>query len=131
MARMRTQMTPQMSRVLEILKTERVHLNAEEILQQVDVSRPTVYRALDRLMQEGFVRRLSLEGDRSVYEYVREVHAHFVCRNCGKIYDLPFSKDIGTELIGGSGHQMEKTDVTVYGTCRNCLKDNKKQEEIL
>ena len=39
MARMRTQMTPQMSRVLEILKTERVHLNAEEILQQVDVSR--------------------------------------------------------------------------------------------
>lgn len=131
MARMRTQMTPQMSRVLEILKTERVHLNAEEILQQVDVSRPTVYRALDRLMQEGFVRRLSLEGDRSVYEYVREVHTHFVCRNCGKIYDLPFSKDIGTELIGGSGHQMEKTDVTVYGTCRNCLKDNKKQEEIL
>ena len=123
MARMRAAMTPQMKRVYALLSEEKVHLSAEEILHRVDVSRPTVYRALDRLTEEGLIRRLSLEGDKSVYECVRDGHAHFLCRKCNQIYDLEMGEWVD-KIAWEGGHQVEKTDITVYGICSNCLKDN-------
>ena len=111
-----------MNRVLQVLSSEKVHLTAEEILDQLDdVGRATVYRALDRLCEEGIINRLSLESGTSVYEYVRKPHMHFVCRKCGKLYDIPVPMtDILEQTAAGSGHTVQKIDVTAYGICTAC-----------
>lgn len=119
---MRETVTPLMNRVLQVLSCESVHLTAEEILGKVDdVGRATVYRALDRLCEEGLINRLSLEGGTSVYEYVREPHMHFMCRQCGRICDISGDPAaILEQTMCKSGHIVQKMDVTVYGICRDC-----------
>ncbi|MBQ7487490.1 MAG: transcriptional repressor [Clostridia bacterium] len=119
---MRETVTPLMNRVLQVLSCESVHLTAEEILGKVDdVGRATVYRALDRLCEEGLINRLSLEGGTSVYEYVREPHMHFMCRQCGRICDISGDPAaILEQTMRKSVHIVQKMDVTVYGICRDC-----------
>jgi Fur family ferric uptake transcriptional regulator len=121
---MRGTITPLMNRVLQVLSSAPVHLTAEEILGKLDdVGRATVYRALDRLCEEGIVNRLSLESGTSVYEYVREMHMHFMYRKCGCVYDIPGdSMAILEQTLRKSGHIIQKTDVTAYGICRDCQK---------
>ena len=122
-----------MERVLQVLSGSPVHLTAEEILKSInDVGRATVYRALDRLTEEGIIHRLSLEHGASVYEYVRKPHMHFRCSQCGKLYDIP--GDAGEAIAVAmmqSGHRIERTDVISYGICFNCLNQtqNTKMEE--
>ena len=120
MPRKQESITPLMQRVLDTLSKEPKHLTAEEINQQMDdVGRATVYRALDRLKKMNRIHSLSLEGDRSVYEYVRQPHQHFYCRQCGQLYDilLGIKDDELRRTVSAEGHLVEKTDVTVYGTC--------------
>ena len=120
--REREKITLLMHRVLQTLSASRVHLTAEEILECLEgVGRATVYRALDRLCEQGLINRLSLESGTSVYEYVREPHMHFVCRECGNLYDIPaeFTSSL-EQIMTKCGHSIVKTDVTAYGVCKNC-----------
>ena len=128
MPRGKQSMTPLMHRVLQVLSSARVHLTAEEILSHLDgVGRATVYRALDRLCEQGIIERLSLESGTSVYEYVREPHMHFKCRMCGSLYDIPADFTASLEQIKTlCDHSIEKTDVIAYGVCKSCRMAEKK-----
>ncbi|MBQ9008077.1 MAG: transcriptional repressor [Clostridia bacterium] len=123
MSRGKEKLTPLMHRVLQTLSENQVHLTADEILNHLDdVGRATVYRALDRLCEQGIINRLSLEGGTSVYEYVREPHMHFICRQCGNLYDIHAEFSLPLEqIVAKCGHSVMKTDVTAYGICKNCL----------
>jgi rubrerythrin len=120
-----------MYRVLQVLSSAPVHLTAEEILEKMDnVGRATVYRALDRLREEDIIQRLSLESGASVYEYVREPHMHFICKVCGHLYDISGNPAAALEqMICRSGHVVQKTDVTAYGICYVCQRQQTTEME--
>lgn len=110
-------------KILNILSENRCHLTAEDIIRQMEnVGTATVYRALETLEESGQIRKLSISQKTAVYEYVRENHAHLVCRQCGKVVDIAadFSRMIA-EAAKCCGHLAEWADVTAYGTCSDCL----------
>ena len=120
---MKERISPQARMVLGVLSGECCHLTADEILGRLEgVGGATVYRALERLTELGLVRRLSLDRKTAVYEYVRKDHLHFVCRQCGKVLDIAadFSGLIA-EATKVCGHHVERSDVTAYGVCEDCL----------
>lgn len=90
--------------------------------QELDQS--TVYRIIESLAKEGFVKVISLLEGYNRYELERgDHHHHFVCTECEKI--LPVHLD--NHLIESEKEIEEKEGVTItnhslefFGICKSC-----------
>jgi Fur family ferric uptake transcriptional regulator len=81
--------------LLEELFGSSGHLDADSLLFQLrsqgkHVSRATIYRTLDLLVQCGLARKSRLGREHYVYEKVTpgKRHDHMVCTGCGKIIEF-------------------------------------------
>jgi Fur family ferric uptake transcriptional regulator len=81
--------------LLDELFTSTGHLDADSLLFQLRnqgkrVSRATIYRTLDLLVQCGLARKSRLGREHYVYERVTpgKRHDHMVCTGCGRIIEF-------------------------------------------
>jgi len=89
------------------------------------VSRATVYRSLEHLVEEGKVQQLSAHQGKAIYEYRRAPHMHFSCRQCGNLYDVPADlTGMVREAMKSYGHVTDQVDIIAYGICGECQKNN-------
>ena len=122
-------LTAQRRQVLHILCAAGRPLGAYEILEAMrDGSRPlappTVYRALDFLLEQGLVHKLE-----SLHAYVgctHPDHPHFsqflICADCGLVTELE-DEAIAASLKSAAsetGFQPRRRVVEVIGTCADC-----------
>ncbi|MFN6991141.1 MAG: Fur family transcriptional regulator [Fervidobacterium sp.] len=135
-------MTPQREQVLKVfIETSSEHLGAEEVYRyllskKVNVSKATVYRSIDLLVEFGFLRRLQF--DEGVYRYElidrESKHSHFICKSCGKIYELKgnlSSEKVMKEyvnLLNNAGYVVEEIDAKFRGICPSCSKKRSKKK---
>jgi Fe2+ or Zn2+ uptake regulation protein len=87
----------------------------------------TVYRALSAFTEKGLVKMLSLEKDKTSYEFIlgKEHSHHVLCDSCGIIECIPLcirnihsvaaSKSKQFKVI--KDHRLE-----FFGTCRKCIR---------
>jgi len=109
------------------------HPTANEVYEQVkkvnsSIGRATVYRFLNRLTQDGTISRIVLDENVVVYDKNVVEHAHFYCRNCGKIIDVPFNKmfkDYAEEIKKTNNYYVENIGFEMCGLCLECSKKNK------
>lgn len=100
-------------------------LTAEEVLvlaraRVSSLGQATVYRNLGRLVDEGWLREVSLPGEATRYETAGlPHHHHFLCHGCGKAFDVP-SCPGGMEQLAPRGFVAESHDVVLYGRCPGC-----------
>lgn len=119
-------MTPQRRAILRMLSALGTHLTAEQIYEQVrgtmpDLSLATVYNTLRELVSIEVVRELELGLGKRYYEVARAQHAHLLCLNCNKVYDLPVDwDDLGILLSSGNGFIPLSYEIVVHGYCANC-----------
>jgi Fur family transcriptional regulator, peroxide stress response regulator len=113
--------------VLEVLIGRKDHPTADQIFEEVKdrapgISRTTVYRVLDTLVNLGITRIVCNPGASARFDPNIEQHHHLVCLQCGKIMDLNDPRLNGLPLPRTQGMGFEITDYTVHfrGTCRNC-----------
>jgi len=116
--------TAQRLAVLEYLDGNRAHPTADEIYQGVharypSIVRATVYNALSALKKVGAVRELTIEKGAVRYDSNTDPHPHFLCRVCGKVYDLDLPCPIraGDEI---NGYRVESVHIYLYGVCASC-----------
>ncbi len=105
------------------LETDRP-LSPQEVLELARKKVPslglaTVYRNLRNLQEEGFLVPVALPGEPPRYERAGQAHHHhFLCRVCGRVYEL-----LGCDLALTHlppGFLAEAHEVTVYGRCPRC-----------
>ncbi len=127
---MNGRISAQAKTVLEVLKSRRCHLTADEILSSLDsIGTATVYRALDHLTEMGLIRRLSVGRRSAVYEYVRDQHMHLVCGRCGRVIDIQADMTgMIREAARCCGHEVSFAEVNAHGLCRDCREAESKQE---
>lgn len=124
--------TPNRVDVLEVVGNNSYPLSAGDIYKTLErsssINRVTVYRILDRLVDQGVVDRISTGGRAAYYglapnEHHRP-HPHFYCKNCGQMDCLtPESLNIETNIIQKTfPGRIDKVEVRVDGICKNCLK---------
>ncbi len=82
------------------------------------VGRATVFRNLAVLEEEGRIIRLIFPGEGARYDPVVDGHAHFSCKSCGKIIDLPPPK--GFSPPASEEYLVETCSVKYNGVCREC-----------
>lgn len=119
-------MTNQRRVIIDVLKSTDCHPTAEWVFEQVreklpSVSLGTVYSNLRRLVDQGEVRELYCDATQCRYDGNTSNHAHFVCRECGAVLDLPLQEH--EKLIAeveSLGFQVYSQCLQFYGICHSC-----------
>lgn len=118
--------------VLEFLEKNHTHPTAEEVYCGVktyfpSIAKATVYNTLDVLKKAGTIRELTIAREAARYDYDPSSHPHFLCRICGKLYDvdLPCPIRAGDEILG---HKVESVQTYLYGVCSQCRKNHDKDK---
>jgi len=107
------------------------HFSVDQLLDLIQVeglkvSRATIYRTLDLLVQSGLVRKLSLEGQETRYESALNIghHDHIVCVDCHRIIEFfnPELERIQDEILAEYRLAPVKHIHQLYGACTvaNC-----------
>ena len=108
------------------------HPTADQIFEAVQeripqLSRTTVYRVLDKLLELGVIRRVHLTGGTSRFDGMIRRHHHLVCTQCNKIID--FEDDNLDQLPLPNrklqGFEAEDFSVQISGVCADCRKQKK------
>jgi len=116
--------------VFAILREARSPLRAYEILHRMSartgrkIAPPTVYRALDFLVDRHLVSRIESEN---AFVCVapgasRQSHAFFICGVCG-LSTQTFNRAVEQLLADDAraiGFEIDKAVVELRGTCANC-----------
>ena len=104
------------------------HFDADQLQRDLeeaglDVSRPTVYRTLKKLVDAGMLRKLEI-GAKTFYEhdYGYPQHEHLVCGLCGKMIEFqhPAIEAAIEEMCGQHQFQMAGHTLVIRGTCLDC-----------
>ncbi|MCB1034039.1 MAG: transcriptional repressor [Acidobacteria bacterium] len=110
--------------------TQHRHLDAEALLTAMQqkglkISRATVYRNLDLLVECGLVRKQRLGRNRFLYEHVHpgQRHDHLICRRCGRVVEF-VSAGIGAlqaEICRAHGFDPREFSLQISSVCRPCV----------
>ena len=91
------------------------------------VSRSAVYRNIDRMLQEGLLRKSqSPDGRKALYQYVdcRQDcnRIHLQCGKCGRIFHMENASDEERlkSVLDSSGFHLDEQATMLHGTCRSC-----------
>ena len=125
----RLKITPQRVAVLKEIVKDKGHRESEEIYfaiksSKTHVSRATVYRTLDILVQHNFVRKLNIGDGRSRYENKTNSlhHDHLICEICHNIIEF-VDQDI--EMLQDKIANKYQFSLTrhvhqLFGICKEC-----------
>ena len=128
-----TRKTRQRQVVLDALKNTTAHPTADELYEVVrkklpHVSLGTVYRNLEILSTCGEIIKLDLGEGKKRFDARMDTHHHFLCKQCGRVYDLPFIpvEDITRAAARVSHFKVTGVQVGFEGVCDACLKSEMK-----
>ncbi len=91
--------------------------------RRVGVSRATLFRALDVMVEVGAVERIDLPSGDHAYVPCRPAHHHHVvCSRCGRTSDVDDSgiNDAVREIARSSGYQIDTHRLELFGLCPPC-----------
>jgi Fe2+ or Zn2+ uptake regulation protein len=119
--------TPQRLVILRELRRRGRHATADEIRGAVrhelpGTSTPTVYAALELLVDLGLVRRIDAGAGATLYDARTEPHQHTVCRGCGRVDDLDGEVDTAVleQASARAGFSAQAVEVVISGLCAEC-----------
>ncbi len=121
--------TPIRRRVLELIAENGGGLKAYDLLDQLSTEHaaarlPTVYRALEFLIEQGLVHRI--ESQNAYVACACPEHAHgfqlLICRQCGYVEELHLDEisDQLAALAQRQGFNVERQTIELQGLCQAC-----------
>jgi Fur family peroxide stress response transcriptional regulator len=119
--------TPQRIGVLKILKEDTIHFTVEDIYEKSkkafpSISLATVYSILELFKEKMLVQEIRIDFNRSRFESRLDKHHHFLCSQCGGIFDIDIPECPTLERGKVGGHAIESHHGYFYGVCKNCIK---------
>ena len=113
--------------IINYLLTHRTHPSADEVFTNLSetiptLSKTTVYNTLELLSEHGAALMLTIDENKVCFDGDTSPHAHFLCRKCGKIYDLSIASSIKKVMgMSSDGHVVDEVHYYYKGTCMKCL----------
>ncbi|WP_455590586.1 Fur family transcriptional regulator [Bacteroides sp.] len=121
---------PSMQRIaiMTYLMENRTHPSAEDVYAALSPSMPTlskttVYNTLRLFAEQGAAQMLTIDDRNVNFDADTSLHAHFLCKQCQRIYDLDVaSAGKQVEGLDMEGHKIDEMHYYYKGICKNCLK---------
>lgn len=116
--------------IFQIVEASRSHMTAEQVFaalrqQYPNVVLATVYNNLNRLWENGQIRKVSVEGMPDRYDRTAR-HDHLVCKECGKLLDIDL-KDLTRQLQKQVGVPILSYDLKLVYLCEECKAKKEKE----
>lgn len=127
--------TPQRKRVFELICGNKGASSAYDLLEQLKESEPqakppTIYRALDFLLEQGFIHKVEsnnsfisccLCGQNKHYSQL------LICDQCGSVIEQQDDSLMALLASNAEQHGFHITDhvIETHGTCKSCLSSMK------
>lgn len=116
-------------RIVQVFLAQEGHLSAEELADLVRkadprISRATVYRTLQWMVDAGVAGKVDFGGGKFRFEraYRHPRHFHFICKSCNQSFEF-LSSDIEAlieEVAAARQFEGRQSMLQVYGTCESC-----------
>ncbi len=126
------QIKPSVQRIaiMDYLLKHKTHPCIDEIYSALHddiptLSKTTVYNTLKLFVEHGAAQMLTIDERNACFDGDTSNHAHFKCKSCGKIFDVPMADDADDHSFALQGFEVEETHHYFKGLCPNCLKDMK------
>ncbi|AIR05129.1 MULTISPECIES: zinc uptake transcriptional repressor Zur [Cedecea] len=123
-------LTPQRLEVLRLMSEQTGAISAYDLLDLLRVSEPqakppTVYRALDFLLEQGFVHRVESNNSYVLCNFIdHPTHssAMFICDRCGAVKEQAAEgvEDIMQKLASKMGFALRHNVIEAHGLCSDC-----------
>ncbi len=116
-----------------LIENKNHHVVAEDIAEHLKnqgnaVGKSTVYRYLDKLVNDGKVRKFYHdEGKSSCYQYIDSIncnnHYHFKCIQCGHLFHVQCSHldEMASHIYQNHKFTVDLCKTVIYGKCENCV----------
>src|SRR6266545_5373789 len=122
-------LTTERQAVFDELFARHEHFEADEILVRLrakgkKISRATIYRTLDLLVDSGIVGRVRIGESGYRYERLRvgEHHDHLICNECGRVIEFfePKIESLQDEVCDRYGFLALSHSHQLRGICKQC-----------
>jgi len=119
--------TPQRLAILQTIKGDRAHPSAEKIYHEISKKYPgmsfaTVYNTLAKLVEVGEIQELDIDPNKKRFDPYTQLHYHFYCKTCGKVYDVDYDISLTPDIKKIAGHHVEAIQLNFKGVCKDCTK---------
>jgi Fur family transcriptional regulator, ferric uptake regulator len=115
--------------IVDLFLRETGHLTADELVALVRrtdrrISRATIYRTLQWMVEAGIARRVDFGGGKFKFEtaYRHPRHFHLICKTCQRSFEF-LSSDIEAlveEVASARSFKPTQSVVQIFGTCQQC-----------
>ena len=121
--------------VLDLVLAHDGVVKAYKILSDLQQARgsaapPTVYRALEFLVEQGILHRVEALNGYVVCRHLDCAHPSVIltCRDCGKVDEMAADEGFMTlrQLCAGHGFEMDEQQLLLNGRCVQCSEQIKK-----
>ena len=114
--------------IMRYLQKNKTHPTADEVYEALKkqiptLSKTTVYNTLNLFVENGAALYVGIDEKNARFDGFVESHAHFRCKKCGCIIDLPMNID--NFLPEGFNGDIENTYFYLKGLCEKCKKKNR------
>lgn len=122
--------TAQRIAILHQLEGRTDHPSADTLYKELSaeystMSVATLYSTAQLLADAGLIKILSIDDKRVYFDPTTATHGHFLCRRCGKLFDVPVDEENILQAANAEQDkiaQVERTEVFFYGLCSDCAK---------
>jgi len=116
--------------ILAKIRSTTSHPTAEWVYRELkdeypDLSLGTVYRNIGLFREEGEIISVGTVAGQERFDGNPLPHGHFVCEACRAVIDFdgPETHPEVTAALERLGVRAERVEMTAYGTCHQCLKN--------
>ncbi|MEW4562290.1 Fur family transcriptional regulator [Bremerella sp. JC770] len=125
--------------LIEHVFSHHEHFDADQLIDELShhskgsdrVSRPTVYRTLNELVEAGLLRKMEI-GGRAVYEhdYGYPDHDHLYCTQCQQLIEFqsPELKELRDQVARMHQFRASSHRFIVNGVCEECQKKSRRKK---
>jgi|WetSurMetagenome_2_1015567.scaffolds.fasta_scaffold112132_2 Fur family transcriptional regulator, ferric uptake regulator len=114
--------------ILETLSKEHAHLTSHQVYEDIRLRLPavnpsTVYRALERLANQGRISVSDMGTGAAVYEALTDgLHHHLVCQKCGHVFTLGDEEvsEFFAAIQQKNKFQIVTNHLILFGMCETC-----------
>jgi len=115
----------QRTAIMEYLLTHRTHPTIEEIFLALSPSMPTlskttVYNTLNLFLENKVVQQLVIDEKNARFDVDTSSHAHFICKNCGKVYDIFNLSSSLFDFPKNTDFSIQAVEISYTGVCNQC-----------
>src|SRR5512132_1098323 len=115
--------------IVNVFLRQEGHLSADDLVDLIRredqrISRATVYRTLQWMVDAGIARKVDFGEGRFRFEhaYRHPRHFHLICKTCNQSFEF-LSSDIEAlieEVAAARNFTPRQSVLQVFGTCENC-----------